>query len=58
MLALLQQAERQAEPLTTGGWIMMTLSIVAVTTLVIYCYKRILTQPDPKDMDVPGGFGP
>ncbi len=44
--------------LSTGGWIMMILSIGAVTTLVIYCYKRILTHPEQKEPDLPGGLGP
>ena len=57
MIALLQAAERQAEPLSTGGWVMMILSIAAVTTLVVYCYKRILTSP-ADEPDLPGGLGP
>ena len=32
--------------LTTEGLIFMLGSIGAVGTLVVYCYKRILTQPD------------
>ena len=58
MIALLQEAERQAEPLSAGGWIMMILSIAAVTTLVVYCYKRILTHPEMDEPDLPGGLGP
>lgn len=58
MIALLEEAQRQAEPLSTGGWIMMILSIGAVTTLVIYCYKRILTHPEMDEPDLPGGLGP
>jgi hypothetical protein len=46
MLALIQQAERTAEPLSSGGWAMMIVSIAAVTTLVVCCYRRILTQPE------------
>lgn len=57
MIALIQAAERQAEPLSTGGWVMMILSITAVTTLVVYCYKRILTSPEDEP-DLPGGLGP
>ena len=58
MLALIQEAVQQAEPLSAGGWIMMILSIAAVTTLVIYCYKRILTHPENDEPDLPGGLGP
>jgi len=58
MIALIQEAERQAEPLSAGGWIMMILSIAAVTTLVVYCYKRILTHPEMDEPDLPGGLGP
>jgi hypothetical protein len=61
MLALLQQAAeeaRQAEALSTGGWVMMVLSIAAVTVLVIGCYKHILTHPKEKEPDLPGGLGP
>ena len=61
MLALIQQAQeqtQQAEPLSAGGWIMMILSIGAVTALVVWCYKRILTHPEMKEPDLPGGLGP
>ncbi|MEZ6036725.1 MAG: hypothetical protein R3F29_04550 [Planctomycetota bacterium] len=44
--------------LTTAGWIFMILSIGAVTTLVVYCYKRILTHPEMDEPDLPGGLGP
>ena len=32
--------------LTVTGWIFMLTSIGAVTTLVICCYKKILTDPE------------
>ena len=32
--------------LTVTGWIFMQTSIGAVTTLVICCYKKILTTPE------------
>jgi len=32
--------------LTTVGWIFMLTSIGGVGTLLVYCYKRILTQPE------------
>ena len=61
MLALLQQAAeevRRAEELSGGGWVVMILSIGAVTTLVVYCYRRILTHPEYEEPDMPGGLGP
>lgn len=44
--------------LTLTGWIFMLGSIGAVGTLVIYCYKRILTHPENDEPDLPGGLGP
>ena len=44
--------------LTTVGWIFMLTSIGAVGTLVVYCYKRILTHPENDEPDLPGGLGP
>lgn len=44
--------------LTAAGWIFMILSIGAVTALVVYCYKRILTHPEMDEPDLPGGLGP
>ena len=58
MLALIQAAQREAEPLSAGGWLMMILSVIAMTTLVVYCYKRILTPPEMDEPDLPGGLGP
>ena len=65
MIALIQEAQQQIEKaaaappaLSAGGWIMMILSIGAVTTLVVYCYKRILSHPEFKEPDLPGGLGP
>ena len=34
MLSLFQEAQRQAEPLSTGGWIMMILSVVSIVWLM------------------------
>lgn len=31
--------------MTTGGWIVMCVSIVFVVSLVSYCYYRVLTLP-------------
>jgi hypothetical protein len=58
MLAMIQDAERTAEPLSAGGWAMMIFSITAVTALVFWCYKRILTHPENDEPDLPGGLGP
>jgi hypothetical protein len=33
--------------MTIAGWVFMTLSITAVTTLLVWCYSRILRQPKP-----------
>jgi len=44
--------------LSTGGWIFMALSIGAVTTLVVCCYRRILSHPEMQEPDLPGGLGP
>lgn len=46
------------ETLSTTGWIFMIGSIGAVTALVVYCYKRILTHPEMDEPDLPGGLGP
>ena len=61
MLAWMQAAQeqtRQAEELSAGGWIMMILSIGAVTALVVFCYRRIMTHPEQDEPDLPGGLGP
>lgn len=44
--------------LNTAGWIFMALSIGAVTTLVVWSYRRILSHPELKEPDLPGGLGP
>jgi hypothetical protein len=31
--------------MTTAGWVFMTLSILSVLTLVVWCYHRILRPP-------------
>lgn len=31
--------------MTTGGWIMMTVSLVVVWGGAIWCYKKVLTAP-------------
>ncbi len=36
--------------MTTGGWIVMTLSVGAVLALVTYCLYRVLTLP-PVDVE-------
>lgn len=64
MIALIQEAQGQIEKapdlapeLSGGGWVLMILSIGAVTALVVYCYKRILTSSGDEP-DLPGGLGP
>ena len=42
--------------MTTAGWIMMIISLAFVWSLVIWCYKRILSSPQKEE--VPPGFGP
>ena len=44
--------------MTTGGWIFMIGSISAVTSLLAFCFYRVLTQPSstehthaPQDSD-------
>lgn len=44
--------------LTTGGWILMIVSITAVTALTIGCYKHILGNPKEDEPDLPPGLGP
>jgi hypothetical protein len=44
--------------LTLTGGIFMICSIGAVSTLVFWCYKKILTNPDKDEPDLPGGLGP
>lgn len=44
--------------LTAGGWVFMLLSIGAVTTLVVCCYRAILKPPIKREPDLPGGLGP
>ena len=36
--------------MTAGGWIVMTLSVGSVLTLVSYCLYRVLTLP-PVDVE-------
>jgi hypothetical protein len=38
--------------MTTAGWLFMSLSISAVLTLVVFCYRQVLREPDA------GGAGP
>lgn len=42
--------------LNTAGWIFMLLSIGAVTALVFWCFRRVLSQPD--EPNLPPGLGP
>jgi len=43
--------------LTTGGWIFMLLSIGIVTTLVVWCFKKVLSAPNDEP-NLPPGLGP
>lgn len=42
--------------MTTGGWIMMGVSLAAVWLGAFWCYMRVLTSP--QEEKVPAGFGP
>lgn len=42
--------------MTTGGWVMMMVSLVAVWLGSFWCYFRVLKSP--QDEKVPIGFGP
>jgi hypothetical protein len=33
--------------MTPAGWIFMATSIAAVLTLLVWCYARILREPQP-----------
>ena len=40
--------------MTTGGWIFMIGSIIAVISLLVFCFYRVLTHPSStKQMDAP-----
>lgn len=41
--------------LTATGWTFMLVSCISVTWLTIWCFKKVLTQPD--EPDLPGGLG-
>lgn len=41
--------------MTTGGWLMMGISLAIVWVGVIWCYKLILSSD--KDEKVPTGYG-
>ncbi len=34
--------------MTTSGWIFMTVSLLCVWGGAIWCYKKVLTSPTPK----------
>lgn len=42
--------------MTTGGWIMMSVSLTVVWGGVTWCYRKILSTP--AEEKVPVGFGP
>lgn len=37
--------------MTTAGMIMMIVSTASITTLTAYCFWRVLTLPNPKDVE-------
>lgn len=37
--------------MTTGGWIFMCSSLTFVWVLAAWCYRRVLTAPEPTDQD-------
>jgi hypothetical protein len=39
------------------GWTFMLLSIAAVSALVFWCFRKVLTAP-AEPPDLPGGLGP
>lgn len=39
----------QQTGLTTGGWTVMILCVGLVTSLMLYCYYRILSEPRPSE---------
>ena len=43
-----------ADGLTMGGWIFMLLSNAFVWILALWCFKKVLTTPNPTD---PGPAG-
>ncbi|HET9275990.1 MAG TPA: hypothetical protein VFN96_07965 [Gemmatimonadales bacterium] len=45
--------------MTTGGWIIMSLALLFVWGLTIWCYKTVLSQPPEEDLtEPPVGMGP
>ena len=34
-----------AEPISTLGWIFMLVSVVSVTCLTLWCFKKVLGEP-------------
>jgi len=43
--------------LTALGWTFMLASILGVTVLTFWCFKRVLFPPHDEP-DLPGGLGP
>lgn len=40
--------------MTTAGWVFMSVSVSAVTCLMLWCFYRVLTQPEtPNGMRAP-----
>ncbi len=38
--------------MTTGGWIVMLLSVSSVLTLLVFCLRRVLTLPPVEEEHV------
>jgi len=43
--------------MTTAGWIIMSISLVCVWGLAIWCYKTVLSTPPDDLSEPPAGFG-
>lgn len=37
--------------MTTGGLVMMIVSTVSITALTVYCFWRVLTLPNPSEVE-------
>jgi hypothetical protein len=43
--------------MTTGGWIIMLISLGGVWGLAIWCYKTVLSAPQEDLTEPPAGLG-
>jgi heme/copper-type cytochrome/quinol oxidase subunit 2 len=51
-----QAATKAAEPLTTMGAVFMVVSVGFVTVLTVWCFVRVLSQPEDSAKP-PAGLG-